>query len=52
MPGLHFLPEDAPQQIADALDDWIAQLPRDAANTNIRRTFGGPRDSRVPSRDS
>ena len=54
VPGLHFLPEDAPQQIADALDDWIAQLPRDAAkpHTNIRRTFGGPRDSRVPSRDS
>ena len=27
VPGLHFLPEDAPRQIADALDDWIAPLP-------------------------
>jgi haloalkane dehalogenase len=28
VPGLHFLPEDALHQIADALDDWIAPLPR------------------------
>jgi len=28
VPGLHFLPEDAPRQIADALDNWIAGLPR------------------------
>jgi hypothetical protein len=28
VPGLHFLPEDAPQQITDALDNWIATLPR------------------------
>jgi haloalkane dehalogenase len=44
VPGLHFLPEDAPQQIADALDDWIAQLPRrrsEAAHehpANVRRS--------------
>jgi haloalkane dehalogenase len=25
VPGLHFLPEDAPQQIADALDDWLQE---------------------------
>jgi haloalkane dehalogenase len=28
VPGLHFLPEDAPQQIAAALDEWITALPR------------------------
>lgn len=27
VPGLYFLPADAPQQIADALDGWIAPLP-------------------------
>ena len=28
VPGLHFLPEDAPHEIAAALDDLIATLPR------------------------
>jgi len=28
VPGLHFLPEDAPHEIAIALDNWIATLPR------------------------
>jgi haloalkane dehalogenase len=26
VPGLHFLPEDAPGLIADALDDWLTAL--------------------------
>ena len=28
VPGLHFLPEDAPREIAKALDGWITALPR------------------------
>jgi haloalkane dehalogenase len=27
VPGLHFLPEDAPREIAAALDEWITALP-------------------------
>jgi len=28
VPGLHFLPEDAPREIAEALHDWITALSR------------------------
>jgi haloalkane dehalogenase len=27
VPGLHFLPEDSPVEIADALDAWLGRLP-------------------------
>ena len=27
VPGLHFLPEDSPREIGEALDAWLATLP-------------------------
>jgi haloalkane dehalogenase len=45
VPGLHFLPEDAPREIADAL---TTGSPRCPGESNIRRTFSYSGDELYP----
>ena len=40
VPGLHFLPEDAPREIAEALDDWITALSRGVEHPANVQLFG------------